>query len=304
MPKVSIIIPTYNRASYLKKAVESILFQNFDDYEIIIVDNASTDNTEEIIKEIGSNKIIYCKNKENIGMIGNHNRALSLIKGEYIHIFSDDDTMCQNSISKKVAILDKYINVGLVHSNINIINEEDVIISGHWGHSYYDKWKDIHSIDSLLLGIDYFKILYYHWNVISMPSVMVRSSVLEKAGAYFNAKMKFAMDLEMWMRICLFSDVYYINEILVNYRVHSSNNILIEDKVSTYEEFKRIKESLFEEFPNKILELRLEKKDIDEISMKQVEKYPLLLDYEYIKSDSYVRRVMNLIKRILVNLGR
>jgi glycosyltransferase involved in cell wall biosynthesis len=275
MAKVSVIVPTFNRVHYLKKVIESILFQDYEDYEIIIADNDSTDNTEEMIKGFNSERIIYQKNEQNIGMIGNHNKTLDLVTGDYIHIFSDDDVMKQGSISKKAAILDAYSNVGLVHSNIDIIDGDDKVLSTHWGASYYERWEKTHNKSRMFKGLEYFKTLYYHWNVISMPSVMIRASVLKAAGSQFNPKVKFAMDLEMWMRICLFSDVFYVNESLVQYRIHSSNNILEENKDSTYNEFVLIKEILFEKFGPMMNAMGIRENDIKKTVAKQVAKYPL-----------------------------
>ena len=75
MPKVSIIIPTCNRAAYLKLAIESILEQGYQDFEIIVTDNASTDNTEVVVSDFKNEKIRYFKNEENIGVVKNHNLA-------------------------------------------------------------------------------------------------------------------------------------------------------------------------------------------------------------------------------------
>jgi len=277
MPKVSIIIPTYNRASYLKEAIESILCQSFQDFNIIVTDNASTDDTEKVVIGFKSSKIFYHKNPTNIGVVNNHNKALELANGEYIAVFSDDDLMLTDSLLKRVEILDKYKSVDLVHSNIEIINEKGEIIGlNHWAKSYCRDWDKKHKEDVLFEGIDYFKILYYEWNVISMPSVMFRKSVTGNVSG-FNSKSKYFCDWDLWMKICLFGDVYYLSQQLVKYRVHSSNTIKeISDDINK-KELILIKNMLFDKYAYKLIELYINKNEIDETVNTQIGTYPIVL---------------------------
>ncbi|HAK80314.1 MAG TPA: glycosyl transferase, partial [Runella sp.] len=145
MKKVSVIVPTFNRATYLKVAIESILKQKYKNLEIIITDNASTDNTIEIVEAFNDERIIYYRNPENIGIARNHNKALELCTGEYIQLFSDDDIMLPGCIQKKVDIFNRFQSVGLVHSDINIINSSGVITSeSHWAKKAWKKWSNLH----------------------------------------------------------------------------------------------------------------------------------------------------------------
>jgi glycosyltransferase involved in cell wall biosynthesis len=225
MPKVSIIIPTYNRARYLKEAIQSILNQTFDDFEIIVTDNASTDDTELIVYSFNEKRIKYFKNKENLGVVKNHNLALSKCTGEYIQIFSDDDLMDLNNLKLKVSILDKYQNVGLVHSNVRTINSNGEIIENkHWARNYYKNWRLSHLQNRLFNGLFYAQILYENWNIISMPSVMIRTSVLKNIGD-FDIETKYFCDWDLWIRMALVSDVYYLSKVLISYRKHDNNTI-------------------------------------------------------------------------------
>ena len=94
--KVTVAIPTYNRAHYLPEAIESVLAQTFQDFELLILDNASTDNTPELVKSFKDERIRYVRNQTNIGMFGNCNKALELARGEYVIIFHDDDIRKKN----------------------------------------------------------------------------------------------------------------------------------------------------------------------------------------------------------------
>ncbi|TGD82995.1 glycosyltransferase [Hymenobacter wooponensis] len=275
MPKVSIIIPTYNRAAFLKEAVESILSQDFQDFNIVITDNASSDNTKETVLGFKSDKIIYHRNDENLGVVNNHNKALELADGEYIAIFSDDDLMFKGSLAKRVAVLDNNKSVVLVHSNIKIIDENNKIVDeSHWGKSYSKNWDKFHKKDTLIKGDVYFKILYYEWNVISMPAVMLRSSVIKKSGV-FDINTKYFCDWDMWLRVCLYGDVYYLNDFLVNYRVHNTNTIKEINTEISKNELALIKKSLFEKNAIRLEKMGVNKGEINSTIDKQIATYPI-----------------------------
>ncbi|WP_299285168.1 glycosyltransferase [uncultured Mucilaginibacter sp.] len=249
MPKVSIIIPTFNRAAYLKKAIESIFLQDYTDYEIIVTDNSSTDNTEEVIKSFHDDRIVYQRNDENVGITNNHNIALKLCKGEYIHIFSDDDIMLQGCIRKKVAVLDSFPTVGVVHSDIKIIGSDDEVISEtHWAQLAWKHWSDVHKADKLFKGKKYHRLLYKIHNLIGLPSAMIRRSVIDKIG-YFDPSFVYILDWDFWLRLTLFYDVYYIKDKLILFRSHQLSTT---SKVSSllFTERRKMKAKLIQSFPN------------------------------------------------------
>ncbi len=113
-PFFSIVIPTYNRGNYLKLAIKSILRQNYDDYEIIITDNASTDNTKEVIYSFRNKKIKYFKNKENIGFNRNLYKAINLAQGKYIFILGDDDLILKKTTLSNIFKLIQIHNYGFI----------------------------------------------------------------------------------------------------------------------------------------------------------------------------------------------
>ena len=97
-PLVSICIPAYNNAGYIKKTVESILNQTYRNIELIVVDDKSTDDTVEILESIEDTRLKIYKNEENLGMAGNWNRCLSLARGEFIKLICADDMIDANAI--------------------------------------------------------------------------------------------------------------------------------------------------------------------------------------------------------------
>jgi glycosyltransferase involved in cell wall biosynthesis len=124
--KVSVIIPTFNRANLLLKTVQSVLAQTYQDFEIIIIDDGSRDNTENIISDY-SPKIRYLK-QENAGLNFSRNRALALAQGEYIATLDDDDIWLDYKLALQVELLDKFDNIGFTYSNFHILKSDNIRI--------------------------------------------------------------------------------------------------------------------------------------------------------------------------------
>lgn len=222
-PTVSVIMPTYNRSGLLKLAVESVLMQDFTDYEIIITDNCSTDDTAEIIAKLSDKRIRYFLNPVNIGLTRNYNRALSLANGKYIAVFSDDDVMLPGNLTAKVSILDQYPSVGLVQSNTKEIDGQGAVTNDEHSQGWNNRiWSEMTS-KPLMTGKRAYDILYDEWNFVSMPTVMVRKRILDDAKIEFNNQLTFILDWDMWLNIARLSDFYFIEKPLVQIRTHGMN---------------------------------------------------------------------------------
>ena len=114
-PSVSVCIPTYNRAGMLEEAISSVLAQTFQDFELIICDNASEDQTESVVNSINDQRIKYFRNSSNLGSRGNWNRCLRESRGEFIALFPDDDMMMPENLLEKVGVLKAHPGVGSGH---------------------------------------------------------------------------------------------------------------------------------------------------------------------------------------------
>ena len=132
MTKISVIIPTKNRANYLAHTIESALNQNYDDYEIIISDNFSNDNTKDIVEKFKSKKIKYYKSEKELSRTESWNFALSKANGDYITFLGDDDSLCKNSITLLDKILFKF--------NVDVITWQK--FNYHWPDHMYDDRKN------------------------------------------------------------------------------------------------------------------------------------------------------------------
>jgi glycosyltransferase involved in cell wall biosynthesis len=121
-PTVSVIIPTYNRAGLLREAIQSVLNQTYQDFEIIVVDDGSTDNTEEVMRKVDDDRIIYLKHKQNKGGAAARNTGIKHAKGEYIAFLDSDDLWCLHKLEKQVEILERHEDISFVYSNIMYID--------------------------------------------------------------------------------------------------------------------------------------------------------------------------------------
>jgi len=213
MPKVSICIPAYNSAKYIGRTIESILSQTFDDFELIIVDDVSSDNTCEVITSFKDERIRFFKNEKNQGLVGNWNVCMNYATGEYIHYLCGDDVIYPECIAKKVKILDENDNVALVFSASHIINENDKII---FSRRYYKK-------DRQFNGKSFLKKSFRTKNIYGEPSnVLFRKNLIERAGL-FESSLCYSPDWEYWMRLSLYGDVSYIDDYLMSFRISDTS---------------------------------------------------------------------------------
>lgn len=214
--QLSVCIPTYNGAKYLGEAISSVLEQTLSDFELIIVDDCSTDNTEAVIRSFSDNRIKYFKNPVRLGLVGNWNRCLELANGQYICIFHQDDVMMPDNLTEKIKILEEYPNVGLVHSNVLQIDPEGKLIQEGW---VVNPPSDHLGVSP---GLKFFKTMLLGPNIVSCPSVVARRVCYERVGG-FDARLPFTTDWEMWLRLALFYDIGYLPQPLVKYRWHENN---------------------------------------------------------------------------------
>ena len=204
--KVSIMVLTFNRSKLLKETIDSILNQTFKDFEIIVVDNYSSDNTEEIINSYNDIRIRYFKNRNNGLLSINRNFAIKKSKGEFIAICDDDDLWFPQKLEKQLLEFNKDKEIGLVCTNGFIFNNMGLQKKMNKSKTKYISLKD------LLKG-----------NTIICCSVMIKKSFLDNVGIFDESKEIFtAEDYELWLRISKKHKIKYIDTVLVKYRLHNN----------------------------------------------------------------------------------
>lgn len=217
-PTVTVCIPTYNRASLLREAIGSVLSQTFHDFKLIIVDNASEDETEAVVRSFDDSRIIHVRNARNIGVRGNEERCLTLARGRYITILPDDDLMMPENLEVKVGMLNSHAQVGLVHSKYHVIDDAGKVIKydTNWAHGP-DRGSD--AIES---GQDVLKRMLLTYNDINLPTVVFRRACYERLGG-FTDRLSLAEDWEYWMRIAVYYDVAFLASPLIKWRFHAGS---------------------------------------------------------------------------------
>ena len=203
-PLVSICIPTYNRADMVGKAIESALDQTYQNIEVIVVDNASTDNTEEIVASYDDPRLKYFGNDENVGIFGNFNRCIDLYNGDFLHILHSDDFISLDFTEKCVDFFETHPNVFLTFTATKTIE---------MGHMTLISKGDINYILSAPEG---FKKILSNGNFISCPSVMVRNGLHERYGN-FPLNYKYSGDYYQWLKISKNYDIGYICDTYLYY---------------------------------------------------------------------------------------
>lgn len=219
-PLVSIIITSYNRAAFIGKAIESALMQDYQNFEIIITDNCSTDNSDAVITSFKDSRIKYSRNDSNIGMIPNFQKGISLARGEYITFISSDDYLTEPGfISLAISLFNKYENVAFVKGRTIWVRTGD--------NSIIDTSRE-YSHPELLSGKDIF--LNYQWKAkpLGFDACVINKKMLQTLDICFDPKM-FALDREINLNLCLKGDVAHINQVCYAIRVHDSRTTLLAD---------------------------------------------------------------------------
>ena len=211
MPKVSVIIPTYNRLPMLKEAVDSVLHQDFEDFELIVVDDGSTDGTGSEIEQYGG-RVKLLQHPHNKGVSAARNTGILNSNGQYIAFLDDDDEWLPEKLRLQVSLLENSTSeIGLVYSGYLTINGATrTTLSAKLPERRGPVYKDI-----------------LHHNFIGAPStVIVRSECIERAG-FFDENIAYGLDHDLWIRIAQYYDFDYVKECLAIYCIHEnrlSNN--------------------------------------------------------------------------------
>ena len=230
-PLVSIGIPTYNGAKYLRESVESVLGQTCRDFELVLIDDASSDETWAIAQAYArmDPRVLAIRNSKTLGLVANFNQCIELTKGRYVCVWHQDDVMTPQNIEKKVALLEANPQVGFVHSNILMIDDDGQILSEHWESDSRQ--------DCVCPGTDFFlKMIQPGKNYVCCPSVLARRECYDKLG-YFRKELFFTCDWEMWMRLSLYYDVGCLGAPLIHFRRHTgSESYRIEGTIAEIEQ--------------------------------------------------------------------
>lgn len=198
---VSVIIPTYNRADLLRKSIESVQNQTYEEWEIIIVDDCSTDGTEQVVKEFGDYRIRYIRNEKNLGAGASRNRGGELARYEYIAFQDSDDVWRCGKLEKQMQYMMNHSEYDMVYCSFlkHYSNGGSLVVPNN---QIGEREGDMYA--TLLVN-----------NVIGTPTVLIRRNVFLECGG-FDTELKAIEDWDLAVRVARNSQIGFVSEILVD----------------------------------------------------------------------------------------
>jgi len=243
IPLISIIVATYNRAYLVSQSIESVLNQTFKGCEIIVVDDASTDNTRELLNEKYGDQIIYIGKKKNEGLSSARNTGIRASRGEYLAFLDDDDAWLPEKLELQMDLMKEKPLLGLVYCGYYEVNRDGKVIS---------------EIKPTKRGYIFDDLLCRNYIAGSASAVLVKREVFAKTG-YFDENLSSCEDWDMWIRVSKFYEIDFVSRPLVEYMIHDDNmsRIILNMEKSTFAVLNKYwteisREKKYEERKNKL----------------------------------------------------
>ena len=272
-PKISIILPVYDGAIYIIDTINSILNQTMTEFELIIINDASKDNSKEIILSFIDSRIIYIENQKNLGQIASVNQGIQLSKTEFIARIDQDDIF----LKEKLKIQYEYIK-----------NNKDISVVGTWA-AIIDKDSKIQNYISSPIHHNRMVNTLLNSNPLFHPSVLIRKNIILEMGMY-NPRYKYTEDYNLWCGLVLSGHkIANIPEYLLHYRVHN-NQSSQKNNYTQLENALKVRNIFFKEIINDLTKL-------DKIILNEFNSYELS-DIAYTCSDISAQRAEFLNSRI------
>ena len=209
-PKITVLMPVYNCELYIREAVDSILNQTFKDFEFLIIDDASSDETVMILKSYCDPRIQLIEKQINTGYTNSLNQGLKLAKGEFIARMDGDDISLPERFAKQVSLLDKNPEVIMCGTSYSIIGENEIFLLP-------ESHQEI-------------KVNLLKGNCIVHPSVMLRNNIIVANNISYDQQTEPAEDYDLWIRLLLLGKLHNLQECLLRYRVHDSQVSSVRNK--------------------------------------------------------------------------
>jgi glycosyltransferase involved in cell wall biosynthesis len=211
---LSVVLPVYNGEKYLREAIDSILTQTFRPLELIIINNASTDATREIVLQYEDTRIVLVDNETNRGLIYSLNRGLSLCKGKYIARIDADDISVPDKLQIQYNYMESHPEIGICGSSMESFN----------GETNYRQRIDFAVSDPEIRAFAFFQSPFNH------PSIMLRKAVLDRHQLQYPQSYYNAEDYGFWIEILKYTQGHNIPVVLTRYRKHEGSETAQDDK--------------------------------------------------------------------------
>lgn len=231
MPLVSVVIPAYNHEAFIEATIQSVLDQTFQDFEIVITDDGSSDGTLAIIHGFNDHRIQVFENVTNRGASYTANRCIENSTGKYVAMLSSDDTWLPDKLQKQVDYLESHPDIHAVFTKVNWINEDgNLIVNPDF---YYSNIFEVRNRSRY----EWLNHFFFAGNCLCHPSSLVRRTVYDEIGL-LNPLFANLPDFDFWVRLCLEYEIHILDEKLLNFRHFTletnasgdnpSNNIRVE----------------------------------------------------------------------------
>lgn len=208
-PRVSVLVPTYDSGHYIVETIESILAQTMRDFELIVLDNASADDTAERVAGFDDERLRYVRHRENLGFRGNCSAGRRLARGRFIVFVGADDIWERELLDRAVAFFDANPGISFLHTGAHWIDEDGIPYGGTNA-----KWAPVSA------GRDAFVDVFREGFCFS--GMLMRSDLVERLGE-FEPRWDWLLDVWLFLHLCAMGDAGYLEERLVRYRVHSAS---------------------------------------------------------------------------------
>ncbi len=209
IPKVTVILPVYNGEDFVAEAVRSILEQSFSDFELLVIDDGSTDNSLDIIRSFDDSRIRLHVNEHNLRLIATLNRGIGLAQGEYIARMDADDISCSDRLEKQLNYLDENTDVYVAGAQVRYIDASGAAIHDRLAPTYP-------------LHPDVFRWRIWFGCCIAHPTVVARRKFFEIAG-FYNKDYCHCEDYELWLRSAHSLPIINLPDVLYSTRIHGHN---------------------------------------------------------------------------------
>lgn len=211
---ITICLTTYNRPNYLKIAIDSIIDQSFEEFDLVILDNGSDNRTSDLIYSYNDSRISYVKNQKNEREFVN--QAFTYSNNKYLMLTHDDDVMNSNFLKNQIKILENDKEIGVLASSINLIDENGNELNQIRPRIVKNK---------LWLEKEFIKEYFYRGDIIPCPTCIFRSDFISANNLKYNFKVGQAVDLFLLFKINLLdTKIFLTNTPLYNYRIHKNQD--------------------------------------------------------------------------------
>lgn len=227
---ISVVITSYNYEKYLKDTINSVLSQTYTDWEMIVIDDASSDSSVEIIKKYQKedSRIKLIENETNLGLKKSLEKGVKATSGEWIVFLESDDAITSDYLEKKVAIIKQYPNVGLIFNDVELFGDKKRIKEIEKTFENY-----ANSLKTKIYPTNLFKDLLYFNKVLTLSTVLINKEKLLNL-EIFNTPNDKLLDWWMLLHFARKNEFYYIPDKLTKWRIHIDSYIYKKEKKYSY----------------------------------------------------------------------